>query len=261
MAVIPGDWLCFHDMRANYVSPDNTRLRFTLWNSKRDSASIFETRLDGRDLHAILPGWHSPAAQISGLWTPDGRYFFTSCENSGACSIWAIREHKSLLQNRSLPTQLTSSPTPVFLNGISPDGNKLFAGEWSSQTELVRYDGRARQFRPFLAGLSATELDFSRDGKWVTYVSGRGRTLWRSRLDGSERLQLTSGSVTAMLPRWSPDASQIAYVDQQATEYWKIFLVSPQGGVPQELVREKQHQMDPSWSQTGNRLHFLVFPG
>lgn len=37
--------------------------------------------------------------------------------------------------------------------------------------ELVRYDARSQQFLPFLSGISASELDFSSDRQWVTYVT------------------------------------------------------------------------------------------
>jgi Tol biopolymer transport system component/DNA-binding winged helix-turn-helix (wHTH) protein len=243
-------------------SPDSTRLRFTLWSPKRDSASIWEVHTDGSNPHPVLPGWHDPASQIAGFWSADGRYyFFTKCDDSTHCSIWALREAKGLFQTRaSSPMRLTTSPTPVFLNGISPDGKKLFAGEWSTQSELVRYDARSRQFAPFLNGISATELDFSRDGKWVTYVSSPGRTLWRSRADGSERLQLTSPPISALLPRWSPDGTQIAFVDEQAGPFWKIFLISARGGAAQEMLRENRHQMDPSWSPDGKQLVFGRVP-
>ncbi|MGH9544925.1 MAG: TolB family protein [Terriglobales bacterium] len=96
--------------------------------------------------------------------------------------------------------------------------------------ELVRYDVRSHQFVPFLSGISVGELDFSRDGKWVTYVSYPDYALWRSRVDGSDSLQLTFPPTSADLPRWSPDGTQIAFVDSELGRPLKIFLVSNQGG-------------------------------
>src|SRR5215472_3918325 len=243
-------------------SRDGTRLRFTLWPPQHDPASIWEVHSDGSNLHPILPDWHSSATEIAGAWSTDGRYyFFTSCDDSSHCSIWAMLESQGLFQQRTFsPVQLTTSPTPVFLNGISPSGRKLFAGEWSSQSELVRYDATSHQFVPFLGGLSVTELDFSRDGNWVTYVADPGRTLWRSRVDGSERLQLTSSPVSALLPRWSPDGTQIAFVDEHAGPFWKIYLIPAQGGAPEAMLPQKQNQMDPSWSPDGKQLAFGRVP-
>ena len=243
-------------------SPDSRRLRFTLWSPKRDEASIWEIRTDGSGLHPVLRGWHGAGARIAGFWSPDGSYyFFTNCDDSTHCSIWAMHEPSGLFHNNAtVPTQLTKSPTPVFLVGITPDGKKLLAGEWSSLTELIHYERKSRQVTPYLGGISATELDFSRDGHWITYVAGPGRTLWRSRVDGSERLQLTSPPVSALLPHWSPDGAQIAFVDEQAGATWKIFLVSAQGGEPHEMLKENQHQMDPTWSPDGKQIAFGRVP-
>jgi Tol biopolymer transport system component len=93
----------------------------------------------------------------------------------------------------------------------SPDGKKLFADGYLPRGELVVYDFKSHQFLPFLSGIFAGEVDFSGDGKWVTYVSYPDGTLWRARSDGSERLQLTFPPVAPSLPHWSPDGMQIAY--------------------------------------------------
>src|SRR4029077_19332196 len=98
----------------------------------------------------------------------------------------------------------------------SPDGKKLFAQGLQNRGELIRYDAQRRAFVPFLSGIWATDLRFSRDGQWVAYVSYPEGTLWRSRVDGSARLQLTNSPVFASLPRWSPDGTQIAFMDIRA---------------------------------------------
>src|SRR5208282_1122830 len=138
----------------------------------------------------------------------------------------------------------------------SPDGKKLFVAGRQGRGELVRYDAQSHQFVPFLSGISAGELDFSRDGKWVTYVSYPDGALWRSRADGSDALQLTFPPISADLPRWSPDGSQIAFVDSELGRPLKVFLVSAQGGTPQELLPESLNQVDPVWSQDGKQIAF-----
>jgi serine/threonine protein kinase/Tol biopolymer transport system component len=239
-----------------HFSPDGTRLRFTLQTPHSSSTSIWEVRADGADLHPVFPGWHSPASEVAGLWSPDGRYyFFENATSANDVSIWAIREATASFHRRSPPVQLTTGPLNAALAGISPDGKRLFAGTWSIQSELVRYDMHAHQFTPFLGGIPASELDFSRDGKWVAYVSSIGSTLWRSRVDGSDRLQLTSTSTYAFLPRWSPDGTQIAYSDLRSG-LPKIFLISAHGGTPEAMLSDNQAQLDPSWSPDGKEIVF-----
>src|SRR5207302_1521012 len=103
--------------------------------------------------------------------------------------------------------------------------------------ELVRYDARSRQFQRFLASISASELDFSRDRKWVTYVRYPDNTLWRSRTDGSDRLQMTYSPLQTHLPRWSPDGKTIVFVATHGNRL-KIFFVSAQGSTPQKMFAE-----------------------
>ena len=124
------------------------------------------------------------------------------------------------------------------------------------RAELVRYDPTAKQFVPFLGGISATDVAFSRDGKWVAYSSVPDNTLWRSRVDGSERLQLTYPPTVASLPSWSPDGNQIAYISAQYGKPWKIFLLPAQGGSPEELSPEQVGEVDVSWSADGAQLAF-----
>jgi Tol biopolymer transport system component len=105
-------------------------------------------------------------------------------------------------------------------------------------------------------GISADHIDFSRDGQWVVYVTVPEGTLWRARIDGSERLRLTDASMFVLLPRWSPDGQEIVFSAGQYGKPWKISLISAQGGAVQELVSENLSEMDPTWSPDGKRIAF-----
>jgi len=159
-------------------------------------------------------------------------------------------------QHSSTPFQLTTGPLSFESLVPSTDGKKLFVSALQGRGELVRYDLKSKQFVPFLAGISAGELEFSRDGKWVTYVSYPDRTLWRSRVEGSDRLQLTYPPVLAGLPHWSPDVTQIAYVAGQPGQPLQTFLISAQGGAPQQMLAEDQSQLDATWSPEGKKIAF-----
>jgi Tol biopolymer transport system component len=188
---------------------------------------------------------------------PDGRYFvFVSTNNKGT-NLWALPEHHSVLRSGSpVPFQLTTGPLSFSEALPSQDGTKLFVIGSQPRGELVRYDARSQQFLPFLAGISASELDYSRDGQWIVYVAYPDYTLWRSRADGSDRLQLTYPPTVAHLPRWSQDGKQIAFVSIHDNN-WKIFLMSALGGTPQELLpQEKEDQADPVFSSDGVQLAF-----
>ncbi|MGA7928704.1 MAG: winged helix-turn-helix domain-containing protein [Candidatus Sulfotelmatobacter sp.] len=238
-------------------SPDSTRLRFTVWTPQTSSSSIWEVHADGSDFHALLPGWHSPPSECCGAWSADGRYYFFISSLPDISNIWALREPSGLFDRRpSTPFQLTTGPMSLPFLVPSPNGRRLFADGWMPRGELVRYDNQSRQFLPFLSGISASALNFSRDGKWIAYVSYPDGTLWRSRSDGSERLQLTFPPVLALGPHWSPDGTQIAYIDAQEGQPWKIFLISALGGTPEPMLSEKDYQADAHWFLDGKKIIF-----
>ena len=100
------------------------------------------------------------------------------------------------------------------------------------RSELVRYDAKSGQFLPFLGGISATSVTFSRDGRWVAYVSFPEGELWRSRADGSQKLQLTSAPFYVFSVSWSPDGRQIAFSGHQPGVRQELYTVTPEGGTP-----------------------------
>ena len=113
---------------------------------------------------------------------------------------------------------------------------------------------RTGQFVSYFSGISAEGLAFSRDGQWVTYTSYPDGTLWRSKVDGSERLQLTFPPLKVLLPRWSPDGKQIAFNAVRPGEGWHIYLIWSEGDTPQPVLASEQSQMDVNWSPDGNSL-------
>ncbi len=120
------------------------------------------------------------------------------------------------------PVSLTSGPMNFFDPISSRDGRELFAVGVQPRAEVIRYDLSTRRFTSFLSGISAEGLDFSRDGAWITYTSYPEGTLWRSRINGSDRLQLTFPPMRVLLPRWSPDRKQIAFMGSPPSGPWKM---------------------------------------
>jgi Tol biopolymer transport system component len=248
-------------------SPDGQRIRFSVSDAAQNNTSLWEVRSDGSNLHALLPGWNSQSAECCGVWTADGRYYIFQLSQSSPTNLttlWALRETPNATAGQALkPVRLTQGPLSFGNVWAAPNNSKkIWALGVQPEGEVVKYDSSSKQFVPLLSGISATDLDFSRDGRWVTYVSVPEGILWRSRVDGSERKQLTVPPERAALPRWSPDGEQIAYVTVQTGKPYRILTVSRDGGAPRELLAENRSQIDANWSPDGSRIMFgYVYTG
>jgi Tol biopolymer transport system component len=94
-------------------------------------------------------------------------------------------------------------------------------------------------------------VDFSRDGQWLVYTTYPEGSLWRSRVDESQKLQLTFPPVTATLPRLSPDGTQVVFTALGPGPEG-IHLVPAAGGAARKLPID--NATDASWSPDGRRL-------
>jgi eukaryotic-like serine/threonine-protein kinase len=238
-------------------SPDGTILRFTANDPKTNNRSIWQASSDGGNLHALLPGWNNPPNECCGAWTPDGRYFVFQATRDGTANVWALREGGGLFRSTPKePVQLTTGPMNIGAPVPSRDGKRLFVQGLQPRGELVRYNTKSGQFEPYLSGISAMGLDFSRDGKWVAYNDGADGTMWRSKVDGTEKIQLAFPPMQAFLPRWSPDGKQLAFMGHPPGERWQIYVVSAAGGSPELVFRSGDNLADPNWSPDGKSLVF-----
>jgi Tol biopolymer transport system component/DNA-binding winged helix-turn-helix (wHTH) protein len=236
------------------LSPDGSRLRFTIEQIPTGSSAIWEATRDGSGLHPLFPDSSGTDQDCCGKWTPDGKYFVFESFRGGHSNIWVLPERGGWLNGQPKPAQLTNGPLDFSYPVPSKDGKKVFAFGVQPRSELIRYESKSG-FTPFLAGISVSDVDFSRDGKWITYVSIPERALWRSRLDGSDRLQLTNpGTMWAGLPRWSPDEKQIVFMGRTWERNWRAYLISSEGGTPQDLVPGAKAGFDPNWSADGKSI-------
>src|SRR3989449_1333363 len=168
----------------------------------------------------------------------------------------SVPERRDFFAKPHEPVRLTTGPISFSGALPSPDGARIFVVGFTPHGEVQRYDGKSKQFLPYLSGISAEGLSFSRDGQRVAYVSLPDGILWRSKLDGSERVQLTVAPIRAAMPRWSSDGKHIAFMGSLPGRNWKIYIVSTDGGSLQQITFGKGNDGDPNWSPDGNSLVF-----
>ena len=227
------------------MSRDGKRIVFTRYNSGFGSPELYQAGADGTGPHLLIKG-SSLGWVCCAQWTPDGRYIVFQRRGPSGQEIWAM-PMAGLLPSARQPMKLTTGPLSYSAPVVNRDGNRIFVIGIKKRGEVVRYDAVSKQFVPLLSGFSAFDPTFSRDGKWVAYAAYPENTLWRSRSDGSDRLQLTYDPSDAFYPFISPDGKRVAYGDQRGA----IYVIGREGGPSQKLADDC---FAPSWSPDGNFL-------
>jgi Tol biopolymer transport system component/DNA-binding winged helix-turn-helix (wHTH) protein len=256
------------DIFSPQLSPDGSLIRFSTGiNSAGSNAELWEVGTDGSNLHPILA---AQKVAFGGAWSPDGKVYFFSGWDGERFSLWTAPARPSWWQKSPAVAQpLTSGPDSYGWPTISRDGRQLFAMGEEHQGELSVYDGKSEKFVPYLGGISVCYVDFSRDGQWMAYVSYPEGSLWRSKIDGSEKRQLTSPPTAVMNPRWSPDGKLIVFTDRSGgdrhrmndTTPTRIYVVSGDGGAPSLLLAGDSNLGDPTWSPDGNSIAYASSAG
>jgi DNA-binding winged helix-turn-helix (wHTH) protein/Tol biopolymer transport system component len=257
LATLPGDpfYLLW--------SPDSQRLRFSVADPHRNTSILWQADLTTHAVAPFLPDSVASTGVLPGGWTPDGRYFLYTASGDGTRDVWAIREGKELLHRvNPQPIQITAGPLTFYLPAPGKNGKTVFAVGEQLRGQLTRYDSSKHQFVPYANGISADHVAFSRDGQWMAYIEFPSSVLVRSRVDGSERRQLTFAPMRAVSPQWSPDGTQIAFQGSaHSGAHPKIYLISSNGGLPSLAAPESgssdnDRQTYPSWTADGNSILF-----
>ncbi len=233
-------------------SPDGKRLRFTQSNLVEGTDSMWEIGTDGKALRRVLPGEEGGPHEGSGTWLEGGNYFaFSTGQDLRAnlavdtqANLWVLEEkHGWRWPRGGGPIQMTKGPIAFDHPTAVTSGSRVFAIGSHSEYQLLRIDPKTLTKTAMLEESGATDMDFSLDGQWVVYAARENGTLWKSRIDGSNRVQLMAGATGAFAPHWSPDQKQILFTGFLLDKQPRLYVVSAQGGSPKTVL-----PMDNRWA-------------
>ena len=233
-------------------APNERSLRVNLRDRKSEMSSLWDLTFSDQD-NAQVSSLVPLQVSLKDCWgnsmtlDGDGRSILAG----GECT----KERIYLLEKRHEPwsphfdlvptSTLIQSPEDLALD---PKSKKVFAlgdsagpenSTGTQRLELLRFDARSNEFRPFLPGISATDVDFSRDGNG-SHTFGD-----RIRLCGS-------AEPMALLPvKWSFRRDSSSYLVGPlmagGSHSWPYFLESP--GESSQFHPAAESRARPSWEQ------------
>jgi Tol biopolymer transport system component len=274
-----GRSLVYTDLNSVFVGDANGANSREIWNAKRlvegwprfsadskqiqvtvdgknsgDPLRIFQMNADGSNVHPLPLDWPSDADQRDGQWTPDGRHFVFISNRDGFSSTYELVSPPWFeFWKKASAVRLTPEQMDVVAMTSTRDSANLLVIGRIAQGSMQAFDPKGQRFIPFLDGLAASNFVISPDRQWMVYADYPRHLLWRSRLDGSERLPLTD--IPAWMPEWSPDGKWVAFCNFKA-----IYRVSIDGGVPEQLTSESDLEVHPTWSPDGTSIDFSDSP-
>jgi eukaryotic-like serine/threonine-protein kinase len=240
-------------------SPDGRTIRYTDFGTVSRPAQVARIReVSARGGHPRLVFPDRAAEQEQGRWAQDGSFYFVS---NG--QVWAVEAHHGRFGSSSgKPVEVTSGPIQWQTPVPARNGKTIYAAGLTARGELVRFDPRSGQMQPFLGGISADSVTFSRDGKSIAYVTYPDGILWKASGDGSDPMQLTDGSMYPRVANLSPDGTQILFeAPAPHTSVVRTWILSAEGGAPRLLLpNEKGPETDAHWSPDSRRVVFAESP-
>jgi Tol biopolymer transport system component len=186
------------------VSADGRSIVFVL--RRQGSLNLWRTGIDGSGLRQVTTGrfdWH-PAL------SPDGKWVAYVSNAEGQWTLW-----KAPLDGAGPPVKLVDSCSAS--PAISPDGKLLAYARDIGEIQVRSFDDGSLA-REMTAPADASDLQWSRDGKALTFVShaDRSEQLWSQPIGGGPPARIGDPLPSdALQVGWSRDASRIVYLRRE----------------------------------------------
>ena len=179
------------DVGSPTPSPDGKWLLYTLstpdWNQGKRQTDIYLVSVKDGVPSTKQMTFTKDKNETSPRWSRDGKFFV-------------------FLSNRDAPSTAAAAPTGTA-SATSASQNQIY---------IMRPDGgEARKITDAKEGVST--LDFSKDGKWLVYRSGKTDeeqlyALPVAGIDSAKPIQLTHQQAGVGLWKWSPDSRRIYFI-------------------------------------------------
>jgi dipeptidyl aminopeptidase/acylaminoacyl peptidase len=156
------------------------------------------------------------------------------------------------------------------LPSVVPPPLRLVVSEgWNGGTRLVLLDERGDRWAVVSAGRGGSptrdeQATFSPDGRWLAFVSSRGRPVERTSLwlmpaaAGATAVRVTDGRGDDVDPTWTPDGAAVVFARRTDATFalYRVAIAPRAGGLAlgplERLVDGPRHHLAPSVAPSGD---------
>lgn len=258
----PEDFAAIREVDDPQLSPDGKSVAYVLGTvdlaKDKQPQNIWVARWDGSENRALTFGENQ---QTHPRWSPDGKWLaFLSgrSDDDENDQLWILPtaggEAEQLTKEKGSVDDFAWSPDSkrIVLVVHDPDPREPEAKEKEKKTippiVIDRY-----QFKKDIDG----------------YLTSRWSHLKLFDLASRKADSLTSGPHDNLLPAWSPDGKQVAFVTQRGeeadrTENWDVYLIEAKAGAKErqltttpEADAHPDWESAPAWSPDGKTIAYI----
>jgi Tol biopolymer transport system component len=227
-------------------SPDGRTLRYVTEDPSTGEWSPWEIEVGATNAQPRRLSLGS-ACCVDWTWSRDGRDFVYAELNGNLNTRLMLKSGNETFE---LPVNIGA----VFSVTAGANGNSAYVAIADGyRGELLKFNAKQKSLETFLPGISGAFLAYSPDRQCITYINSEDFSLWRSKADGSDKLQLAKG-MEVQVSSWSPDGNTIAFMGQLPGKPFRIYFVGADGGEPREASEGSDGQGGPSWAPDGKTI-------
>ncbi|MCI0487849.1 MAG: protein kinase [Blastocatellia bacterium] len=246
-------------------SPDGNRIAF--WGvHKGTQRDIWTMPASGGDAVLVTD---DASVDFNPVWSPDGKHLYFISSRRGTFSLWRVpidgASGKTLAEPELVPLPSARSRNISF----SRDGKRMAFLQVSANQNAYRlsFDPVTEKIigQPEAVTRGSTPVSapaISPDGTLLAYTMSRVKSdIYLLKQGHSIPDQITEGSGTHLVPRWSPDGKHILFYSNPTGSY-QIYSIKSDGSGRQQLTDvASPGAVYGIMSPVGNRLAYSFFSG